>query len=102
MKTTPLIDVIIPVYNRASIVEKTLRSIERQTVWPARVILVDNNSTDGTMQVLKRWAEEMTGRGLQVKVLSEAMAGAAAARNRGLDASAAEYVMFFDSDDVML
>ncbi|MDE6415881.1 MAG: glycosyltransferase family 2 protein [Duncaniella sp.] len=102
MKTTPLIDIIIPVYNRASIVDRTLRSIERQSVWPARVILVDNNSTDGTMAVLERWAEEMTGRGMQVKVLTETVAGAAAARNRGLDESEAEYVMFFDSDDTML
>lgn len=102
MKSTPLIDIIIPVYNRAEVVEKTLRSVGAQTVWPARVILVDNNSTDGTLQVLQRWAGEMLGQGLAVDVLVESEPGAAAARNRGLDRSTAEYVMYFDSDDVML
>ncbi len=102
MKSSPLIDLIIPVYNRAAIVGKTLQSIERQTLLPARVILVDNNSTDSTADVLGDWAEKMKERGVTVHVLTETAPGAAAARNRGLDASTAEYVMFFDSDDVML
>ena len=38
--------VIIPVYNRASLVKRTLESVEQQTLRPLRVILVDNNSTD--------------------------------------------------------
>ncbi|MBD5253205.1 MAG: glycosyltransferase family 2 protein [Barnesiella sp.] len=102
MKSTSLIDIIIPVYNRATVVGKTLRSIEMQMVMPARVILVDNNSSDHTLDVLREWADKMERRGLTVKVLTESKPGAASARNRGLDESTAEYVMFFDSDDLML
>lgn len=69
---------------------------------PAKVILVDNASTDSTMEVLTRWQDEMKSKDLNVEVLSEATPGATAARNRGLEASTAEYVMFFDSDDEML
>ncbi|MCM1520298.1 MAG: glycosyltransferase family 2 protein [Lachnoclostridium sp.] len=96
------IDIIIPVYNRADIVGRTLSSIAAQTMQPAKVILVDNASTDSTVEVLSRWQLEMKSHGLEVEILSEPTPGATAARNRGLEASAAKYVMFFDSDDEML
>jgi len=77
---------------------RTLESIDRQVLRPAQVILVDNASTDGTLQVLYRWA---AGRDY-VTVLAEPRPGACAARNRGLAAVTAPWVMFFDSDDEML
>lgn len=95
------IDIIIPVYNRADIVGRTLNSVAAQTVVPASVIFVDNNSTDDTASVLHAWADELTGRGWCVKVLAETTPGAAAARNRGFEESTAGFVMFFDSDDIM-
>ncbi|MGN0223934.1 MAG: glycosyltransferase family 2 protein, partial [Muribaculaceae bacterium] len=49
--------IVIPVYNRATIVERTLASVAAQTLRPLSVVLVDNNSTDGTLSVLQRWAE---------------------------------------------
>ncbi len=64
----PMITLVIPVHNRAAIVERTLQSVECQTARPLRVILVDNNSTDNTLQVLRRWkaAAEAPGRGKQL------------------------------------
>ncbi len=96
------IDIIIPVYNRAGIVGRTLESVAAQSVVPASVILVDNNSTDKTYDVLQQWADEMAEKGWCVKVLRESTPGAAAARKCGFEESDAEYVMFFDSDDIML
>jgi len=93
-----LITIVIPVYNRAHILMRTLQSVADQTVAPVRVILVDNNSTDDSMALMKRWASEHPG----TLVLSEKKPGAAAARNCGLSLVATEFVMFFDSDDVML
>lgn len=92
-----MISVVIPVRNRAAIVGRTLDSLAAQTRAPEQIVLVDNGSTDGTLQVLRRWAD---GRA-NVTVLSEPRPGAAEARNCGLDAATEEYVMFFDSDDTM-
>lgn len=101
MPDTPDITLVIPVYNRAGIVGRTLRSVAAQTHRPLRVILVDNNSTDNTLEVLTQWKLQTEALGFTVDILSETEPGAAAARNRGLDAVTGEYVMFFDSDDTM-
>lgn len=97
------IAVVIPVYNRADLVKRTLQSIAAQQVLPCQVVLVDNNSTDSTLAVLREWAAANDGRcGMRVTVVSEPRRGAAAARNAGLSHVEAEWVMHFDSDDVML
>ena len=93
-----MISVVIPVWNRAHIVQRTLRSLECQTMAPRRIILVDNNSTDDTLQVLRTWAAERPN---LATVLTCDTPGAAAARNCGLAAVDTDYVMFFDSDDAM-
>lgn len=98
MKDASPITVVIPVFNRASTLQRTLQSIDSQTLRPAAVIIVDNGSTDDSLAIANRWAE---GRDNTI-VLSEPRPGACAARNRGLDAVETEWTMFFDSDDVML
>lgn len=95
------ITVVIPVYNRRHQIELTLRSLELQTRRPDEVILVDNGSTDGSEELLHRWSERKIEEGWKVRVLREDRRGAAAARQRGLDEVITEYVMFFDSDDLM-
>lgn len=89
------ITVVIPVRNRATIVGRTLDSVKRSGA--DRVVLVDNGSTDGTLDVLRRSAAENPG----WKVVSEPTPGVCKARNRGLAEVTTEYVMFFDSDDLM-
>lgn len=96
-----MLTVVIPVYNRAEIVGRTLRSVESQTLRPLRVVLVDNGSTDGTVEVLRRWRERVSAPDFTVDVVSEPSAGAAAARNAGLAMVDTPWVMFFDSDDTM-
>lgn len=95
----PLITVVIPVYNRETIVMRCLDSLIAQTLKDFKVILVDNNSTDATPDVLKKWASKAP---MEVKVLSCPTPGAAAARQCGLDAVDTPWTLFFDSDDVML
>ena len=94
-----LITVVIPVYNRARVVGRTLESLDAQSWQDFRVILVDNNSTDGTIDILRCWADNHPGR---ATLLTEGRRGAAAARQRGLDAVTTEWTLFFDSDDEML
>lgn len=96
-----MITIVIPVYNRASIVGRTLDSIAAQTLRPLSVVLVDNNSADGSLRVLEQWRDAVAAPDFSVTVLSEPAPGACAARNTGLAAVETEWVMFFDSDDTM-
>lgn len=97
-----IITIVIPVYNRREIVTETLKSVAAQAFRPIDVILVDNASTDGSLQVLRGWKESLTGdEGLNVSVVCCDTPGAAAARNAGLRLVKTPWVMFFDSDDTM-
>jgi len=95
------VTIVIPVYNRARVVERTLQSVEAQTFRPLRVVLVDNASTDGSLEVLRRWKDTAQAPDLQIDILEEPERGAATARNTGLAVVESEWTMFFDSDDSM-
>lgn len=101
MKQLEALTLIIPVYNRAELVSRTLSSVAQQTLRPLRVILVDNNSTDSTLPTLQQWKKANERGDFLIDVLTEARPGAAAARNRALAETTSEFVMFFDSDDTM-
>lgn len=95
------VSIIIPVYNRAAIVRDTLESVVAQTHRPLQVVLVDNDSTDDTLQVLETFKKEHPGDGFNVVITNESHHTAGAARNRGFEHATGEWVLFFDSDDVM-
>lgn len=101
MKQQALISIIIPVFNRAGIVGRTLDSIAAQTLRPLNIILVDNNSSDNSFDVLNQWKKDNDTDDFKITILQEKKPGAAAARNCGLRAVTTPYVMFFDSDDTM-
>lgn len=95
------ISTIIPVYNRAELVRRTLQSVVSQTRLPDELVLVDNCSTDSTLQALKDFRQANNGAKMRVKVVQEPVHTASAARNRGFAEASSEWVMFFDSDDEM-
>lgn len=95
------VTIAIPVYNRAAIVGRTLESVAAQTARPLEVILVDNNSTDGTLEELQAWAARHNAPDFCVKVVVEPIPGAAAARNKALALTTTPWLMYFDSDDLM-
>ncbi len=92
-----LISIVMPVLNRASIVGRTLDSIFAQSNLDFELIIIDNGSTDGTLDVLKDWGNRHSN----VTLAQCSEAGAAAARNAGLAIVSTPWVMFFDSDDTM-
>ncbi|MDE6826945.1 MAG: glycosyltransferase family 2 protein [Paramuribaculum sp.] len=100
MKSSEKITVVIAVKNREKAVLRTLDSIARQTLLPARVIVVDNGSTDGTVEAVSAWA--VSHPEVFLTLADESAPGAAAARNRGLQLVDTPFVMFFDSDDTMM
>lgn len=89
--------IVLPVYNRGSIVAEAIESALQQAYGNWELIAVDDGSTDETWQVLTRYQ----ARDPRIRAIRQVNAGAAAARNRGLDA-AGEFddVAFLDSDDV--
>lgn len=89
---TSLVSVIIPTYNRASIIGSTIRNILEQTYTNFEVIVVDDGSTDDTLAVLEQFGD-------RIRVLRQANCGAGAARNRGLAAAKGDIIAFQDSDD---
>ena len=93
--------IVIPVYNREKIVSATLNCVAAQTYRPLNLILVDNNSTDASLQVLRDFKEANQAPDFRITVLQETTPGACAARNCGLLAAKSEWIMFFDSDDLM-
>lgn len=99
--TRPDISIIVPVFNRSTIVTDTLDSIAAQTERPLALIIVDNNSTDDSLAVVTKWAVRHEAPDFSVTVLSETTPGAPAARNKGFESVTTPYVMFFDSDDIM-
>lgn len=98
MKT---VSIVIPVYNRANLVTRTLNTVLEQTYRPLQVILVDNFSTDDSLVVLNQFKIDNNSDDLQVIVAQEKQHTASAARNRGMQFATGDYLMFFDSDDLM-
>ena len=97
-----LISIVIPVYNREGIVRRTLACVAAQTHRPLQVVLVDNDSTDHSLAVLQQFKADHEAPGFEVVVAQETERHtAAAARQRGFELAKGEYVMFFDSDDLM-
>lgn len=93
------VGVVIPLYNRAGIVSRTLQSVLEQTLQPTRLVIVDDGSTDGSAETAERWlaGHDPT---FEWTVLRAPHRKAAAARNRGFtDVQDLPLVTFLDSDD---
>ncbi len=90
----PDVSVIIPVYNRESVIERSVNSVLEQTYEHLELIVVDDGSDDGTLNRLLSYSDE------RMRVLRQSSnQGANAARNRGLRAAEGKYIAFQDSDD---
>jgi glycosyltransferase involved in cell wall biosynthesis len=87
------ISVIIPAYNRESLIGPTLESLLGQTKPAMEIIVVDDGSTDDTAGVASSF-------GPVVRVIHQKNQGPAAARNNGFRQSRGDFIHFFDSDDI--
>lgn len=90
------IAIIIPAYNVENYLKAALDSIKEQTELPDEVILIDDGSSDQTLEVAK--AFEFT---VPYQIVSIENAGQGNARNLGVGLASSEYVYFFDSDDLL-
>ena len=93
-----MISVIVPVYNVETYLEECLDSIQNQTYTDFEVILVNDGSTDGSQAICERYCKENR----RFHLLNQENQGLSAARNTGVAASRGEFIVFVDSDDMIL
>ncbi len=96
---SPLVSVLMPVYNREKFVDEAIESVLAQDYNSFELVLVDDGSTDASPQILKRWQEKDSR---IVVVTAPHNEGIPGALNRGLAHSRGRYIARIDSDDVML
>ena len=92
---TPLISVIIPVYNVEAYLPRCLDSVIQNTYRNLEIICVDDGSTDGSPEILRDYAQ----RDARITLITKENGGVSSARNAGLDRATGEFVAFIDSDD---
>lgn len=88
--------IIIPTYNRAHLITKTLDSILKQTYTNYEILIIDDGSTDNTKEIIKPYLKH------NVKYYRKENAERAAARNFGTNLAQGDFINWFDSDDIML
>ena len=93
-----MISVIVPVYNVETYLEECLDSIQNQTYTDFEVLLVNDGSTDGSQAICERYCKENR----RFHLLNQENQGLSAARNTGVAASRGEFIVFVDSDDMIL
>lgn len=92
---SPLISIIVPVYNVEKYLEKCLNSILEQTYKNFEVIVVDDGSPDSCYEICEQYAKKDA----RIKAFHKKNGGLADARNYGLERSSGKYITFIDSDD---
>lgn len=97
---SPLVSIIMPVYNAAFFLEETLQSVALQTYTNWQLVIVDDGSTDTSPDLCKKFALEHEGKCLLLQSKKN-QSGAGASRNIGWKICTADYVIFLDSDDTL-
>lgn len=91
-----MVSVIVPVYNRVNTIERCLNSIVRQSYTDWEIIVVDDGSDDGSVELVYQYIHKQNK---NIKLLQQKHMGAQSARNRGIRNASGEWIAFLDSDD---
>jgi len=95
-----LVDVVIPAFNAEHYIDQTLESIALQGSLVHSIIVVNDGSTDQTAQIVEAFTRQHSH--LSIKLINQANAGLANARNTGINAATAPYIALLDADDIWL
>jgi glycosyltransferase involved in cell wall biosynthesis len=94
-----LVSIVVPTFNRATLVIELLDCLNLQTWKPLQIVVVDDGSTDDTAEHIERWKQSHQGKDLLY--LWKTNAGVSSARNTGLRHCRGEFIYFIDSDDLI-
>ncbi|WMW25424.1 glycosyltransferase family A protein [Methanolobus sediminis] len=89
----PEVSVVIPLYNKASYIERALNSVLNQNITDIEIIVVDDGSTDNGPELVKQFNDP------RIIYVKQKNSGVSAARNKGIIKSKADLIAFLDSDD---
>lgn len=95
MKSIPFFSFIIPIYNIESYLPECIESILNQSFKDYEIILVNDGSTDNSLEICKFYQQKDA----RIKVFTKPNAGLSHTRNKGLDVAKGEYIIFLDGDD---
>jgi glycosyltransferase involved in cell wall biosynthesis len=98
----PRISVIVPAYNRADLLPRTIESVARQSLLPFEVIIIDDESSDNTPDVCGQLIDRYRGRLNIIYNRHDVNKGEGGARNTGIRLAQGDYLAFLDSDDEWL
>lgn len=93
--SNPKVSIVIPVYNTEVFVEEAVRSIMDQTLRDTEIIIINDGSTDTSLDIIQKLSEEDT----RIQIYSQENQGLSATRNRGIALASGRYIYFMDSDD---
>ena len=96
MRQSPLVSVIIPVYNVQDFLRECLNSVVHQSYSNLEILLIDDGSTDASGEICDEYARSDA----RVRVIHKSNGGQASARNAALELARGEFLTFVDSDDV--
>lgn len=97
MKNTPLVSILIPLYNAEKYLPECVDSIINQTYKNMEVIIVDDGSIDGSFSIANEYSEKYEW----INVYSQQNTGASAARNKAFSLAKGEYIQYLDADDYL-
>lgn len=92
------VSVVMPVYNSSNFLNKSIESIQNQTLKDIEIICVDDGSTDDSLDVLNKLNDKYGN----IKIVCQENAGPGMARNNGIKNAHGDYIAFLDSDDIFL
>lgn len=92
---SPLVSVVVPAFNAAKTIIRTLLSVDAQDYGNLEIIVVDDGSTDGTADIASSFPSDR-----ELRVFCQPNGGVASARNRGLREAKGDWVAFLDADDL--
>lgn len=99
MKTNDIkISVVVPLYNKERAVVDTIHSVLNQTIVPYELIIVDDGSTDNSLNVIRKRISELENE--RIRVIHKENGGVSSARNRGIKEAKGEYIALLDGDDL--
>lgn len=91
-----MISVVIPLYNKEGQIAHTLQSVFTQTFQNFEIVIVDDGSTDNSVEEVEKFDDS------RIRLIHQTNAGVSAARNRGIEEASGELIAFLDADDVWM